>query len=127
MIARYLTHFWVWVETLSLSIKDSMCGFRVYPLNDVIGLLEHTQLGDRMDFDPEVLVRLSWRGLEIISIPTRVIYPKDGLSHFRLVEDNVLITRMHFRLVFGMTWRLPVLLLRKFLPGFKVTQQGRAR
>ena len=29
---RYLTHFWVWVETLSLAIGDSMCGFRLYPL-----------------------------------------------------------------------------------------------
>src|SRR5690606_17949432 len=29
---RWITHFWVWIETLSLAIKDSMCGFRVYPL-----------------------------------------------------------------------------------------------
>ncbi|MBQ0784139.1 MAG: glycosyltransferase family 2 protein, partial [Amphritea sp.] len=30
--ARYLTHVWVWINTLSLAIKDPMCGFRVYPL-----------------------------------------------------------------------------------------------
>src|SRR5690606_4268284 len=29
---RYITHFWVWIETLSLTVKDSMCGFRVYPV-----------------------------------------------------------------------------------------------
>ena len=30
---RFITHFWVYIETLSTNIKDSMCGFRVYPLN----------------------------------------------------------------------------------------------
>jgi glycosyltransferase involved in cell wall biosynthesis len=32
LYARYLTHVWVWINTLSLQIRDSMCGFRVYPL-----------------------------------------------------------------------------------------------
>ena len=32
LIARWLTHIWVWIETLSMRIADSMCGFRVYPL-----------------------------------------------------------------------------------------------
>ena len=36
LYGRYLTHFWVWIETLSLQIKDSMCGFRVYPLAETI-------------------------------------------------------------------------------------------
>ncbi|WP_227010687.1 glycosyltransferase family 2 protein [Pelagibius marinus] len=118
LIARYLTHVWVWVETLSFTIRDSMCGFRVYPLQSVANLLDGSRLGDRMDFDPEVLVRLSWNGIRIISLPTRVRYPEGGLSHFRLFEDNLLITRMHIKLVAGMLWRLPVLLSRKFLPGF---------
>ena len=29
---RYLTHVWVWINTLSLQIRDAMCGYRVYPL-----------------------------------------------------------------------------------------------
>ena len=32
LYARYLTHVWVWINSLSLQIPDSMCGFRVYPL-----------------------------------------------------------------------------------------------
>jgi glycosyltransferase involved in cell wall biosynthesis len=115
LVARYLTHIWVWIETLSFAIRDSMCGFRVYPLKRVMPLLEGAQLGSRMDFDPEILVRLVWRGTRVISVPTRVIYPEGGQSHFRLLEDNLLITRMHVRLVFGMLWRLPVLLSRKIL------------
>lgn len=106
LIARYLTHFWVWVETLSFDIKDSMCGFRVYPLEPVMQLAEAVRLGDRMDFDPEVLVRLHWRGVRIVPLPTKVVYPPDGRSHFRLWHDNCLISWMHTRLVFGMLWRL---------------------
>jgi glycosyltransferase involved in cell wall biosynthesis len=29
---RYITHVWVWINTLSLDIRDSMCGLLVYPL-----------------------------------------------------------------------------------------------
>ncbi|UNP87815.1 glycosyltransferase family 2 protein [Aeromonas encheleia] len=32
LYGRYVTHVWVWIETLSFAIEDSMCGFRVYPL-----------------------------------------------------------------------------------------------
>lgn len=116
-LARYLNHVWVWIETLSFEIKDSMCGFRVYPLNAVVPLSRRVRLGQRMNFDPEVLVRLYWEGVPIISHPTRVIYPKDGQSHFRLWQDNWLITRMHFRLFFGMIVRAPGLLLRRARAG----------
>lgn len=32
LYGRYLTHVWVWINTLSLQIHGAMCGFRVYPL-----------------------------------------------------------------------------------------------
>jgi glycosyltransferase involved in cell wall biosynthesis len=51
LYGRYITHFWVWVETLSFSIKDSMCGFRIYPVNKCCELIEKTPVGKRMDFD----------------------------------------------------------------------------
>lgn len=113
LYARYLTHLWIWINTISLDIKDSMCGFRVYPLLPLIALAQHKKLGKYMDFDPEVLVRLHWQGLDIINVPTHVTYPDDGLSHFRLVRDNLLISHMHARLFFGMLWRAPYLLARK--------------
>ena len=31
--ARYLTHIWVHINTLSFRIRDSMCGYRVYPVD----------------------------------------------------------------------------------------------
>jgi hypothetical protein len=90
-----------------------MCGFRVYPLAPVVQLFDDASLGRRMDFDPEVLVRLHWRGVEIVNVPTRVTYPQDGLSHFRLALDNWLISKMHARLFLGMLVRSPVLMWRK--------------
>ncbi|NQZ52407.1 MAG: glycosyltransferase family 2 protein [Moritella sp.] len=113
--ARYLTHVWVWIETLSFDIKDTMCGFRVYPLAETLGLLaKHGSLGHYMAFDTEIMVRLYWDGVETTFLPTKVNYPENGVSHFRLWEDNVAISWMHTRLVFGMLKRLPQLLLRKF-------------
>ncbi|MNM53679.1 hypothetical protein D3C81_647840 [compost metagenome] len=110
--ARYATHVWVWINTLSLQIRDSMCGFRVYPLAPMMALAGRRQLGLRMNFDTDVLVRLYWDGLQMANLPTRVGYPSDGVSHFQLWRDNVLISRMHARLFFGMLWRAPRLLAR---------------
>jgi glycosyltransferase involved in cell wall biosynthesis len=114
LYARYLTHIWVWINTLSLDIRDSMCGFRVYPLRPLLTLDKNQRLGRRMNFDTDVLVRLYWAGLPIVNQPTKVSYPLDGVSHFRLWLDNVLITRMHTTLFFGMLLRLPKLLARKW-------------
>ncbi len=103
--SRYLTHVWVWINTLSFAIPDAMCGFRVYPLERLMPLLECQSMGDRMDFDIEVLVRLHWQGVAMVWIPTRVRYDPAGISHFRPFEDNWCISRMHARLFFTMLQR----------------------
>ena len=112
-IGRYLTHVWIWIETLSLDISDSMCGFRIYPISAVIPLLDNRWLGRRMDFDPEILVRLHWKKTPLVRIPTRVIYPESGHSNFKLFSDNLLITTMHVRLVVGMLIRSPILIFNR--------------
>jgi len=112
--ARNITHFWVWIETLSFAIKDTMCGYRVYPLASTVALINTGKLGKRMDFDIEVMVKLYWRKVKCRFIATAVAYPEHGTSHFRALEDNVLITWLHTRLCFGMLLRLPILLARKF-------------
>jgi glycosyltransferase involved in cell wall biosynthesis len=114
LYGRYATHVWVWINTLSLEIRDSMCGFRVYPVAPVNALAARGALGQRMNFDIDILVRLYWDGLRVISQPTRVIYPDDGVSHFRVWRDNVQISWMHTRLFFGMLPRIPRLLARKW-------------
>lgn len=114
LYARYLTHVWVWINSLSLQIRDSMCGFRVYPLPATLALIDSVSLGRRMDFDPEILVRLAWRNQPMRWLPTRVHYPLDGLSHFRLWHDNALISKMHAKLFFGMLLRAPLILARRW-------------
>lgn len=108
--SRYITHFWVWVETLSFAIKDSMCGFRVYPVKACTELISQVNLGNRMDFDTEILVRLYWNNMAIEFVPTKVIYPENGISHFRPFKDNVGISWLHTRLFFGMLIRAPKLI-----------------
>lgn len=112
--ARYLTHIWVYINTLSLQITDAMCGYRVYPVETSVKLIQQHELEERMAFDVEILVRLSWQGIAMVSIPTRVGYPQDGISHFRGLEDNWRISLTHTRLFFGMLWRSPKLLFRHF-------------
>jgi glycosyltransferase involved in cell wall biosynthesis len=114
LYARYLTHVWVWINTLSFAIRDSMCGFRLYPLDPAMRLVAREKLGRRMNFDTDIIVRLYWDGVPVVNLPTRVSYPADGVSHFRGFLDNVLISRMHATLFFGMLLRLPVLLGRKW-------------
>ena len=114
LYARYLTHVWVWINTLSFAVRDSMCGFRVYPVAPVVALADRVALGRRMNFDIEILVRLYWDGLEVCNFPTRVGYPSDGVSHFKAWTDNLLITRMHTTLFFGMLLRFPALLARRW-------------
>lgn len=112
LYGRYLTHIWIWINTLSFAIKDSMCGFRVYPLDRTLKAIV-PGIGKRMDFDPEIAVRLVWGGTKVINLPTKVTYPTDGVSHFDVLWDNVRISGMHTRLFFGMLIRLPRLLWRK--------------
>ncbi|PKR53127.1 glycosyltransferase family 2 protein [Thalassospira marina] len=109
---RWITHFWVWVETLSLHIRDSMCGFRIYPIDASLLVWQREGVGAKMDFDTEIMVRLYWRGVDVVHIPVEVIYPEGNISNFRMWDDNVLITLMHIRLVLGMIARLPGFVLQ---------------
>lgn len=109
-IGRYITHFWVWVETCSFDIADSMCGYRLYPLDRVAAVLNGGPIGARMDFDTEIAVRMHWRGARIVNLPTQVIYPEGNVSNFAMLADNVRISLMHTRLVvqapFRLLWKL---------------------
>ncbi len=98
---RLLTQFWGSVETGGRANVDSLCGYRVYPVR---ASLAAAPRGDRMDFDPEILVRLVWSGVPVVLVPTRVRYlrPEEGgVSHFRMLQDNALISWMHTRLCVG--------------------------
>ena len=113
LYGRYITHAWVWIETLSLTIRDAMCGFRLYPLRESCRLIDEVALPARMDFDIAILVRLYWRNIAFRTLDTRVTYAADGLSHFDMVWDNARISLSHIKLVTGMLWRVPLLIGHK--------------
>ena len=107
---RRLSNLWANAETLWSGIGDSLFGFRVYPANDLLAVMEEGRWMRRFDFEPEAAVRLSWRGLPMINIATPVRYfraDEGGVSHFNYLRDNALLTGMHARLVVGaiIRWR----------------------
>jgi glycosyltransferase involved in cell wall biosynthesis len=113
LYGRQFTNLWIGIHTLSFSIADGMCGFRCYPLSAIDQLLRSVQIRLGMDFDIDIIVRLYWQGVDVININTEVKYPMDGVSHFKMLQDNMLISKTHAKLFFGMLWRLPQLLFRK--------------
>ena len=111
---RYLTHGFIWLDTLSTRLEDSMCGFRVYPLEPTLTLMQRVRIGARMDFDTDIMTRLYWAGTESLFLPTRVRYPEGGLSNFRMLRDNARMAWLHLRLFLGMLPRAPKLIYRNF-------------
>lgn len=112
---RKVSNFWANLETLWCGIGDSLFGFRVYPIEELQHIMIQTAYARRFDFDPEVAVRLAWRGLSIINIEIPVRYltvEEGGISQFRYLRDNTLLTWMHLRLLAGFGWRLPLLITR---------------
>lgn len=115
---RRVSNFWANVETLGAGIQDSLFGFRVYPAAPLVRIMRSHLWMRRFDFDVEIVVRLSWSGVEAINLPAKVRYfrPEEGgVSHFNYLRDNVLLTSMHARLFAGFILRLPWLLGRRAL------------
>ena len=113
---RKLSNAWANLETLWAGIGDSLFGFRVYPIAELLGVMEAGAWMRRFDFDPEAAVRLAWRGVRPINIDAPVRYltaAEGGVSHFDYLRDNVLLTWMHTRLVFGFAARLPRLVQQR--------------
>lgn len=112
---RRISNFWTNLETLGWGIDDSLFGMRLYPVKPLIEVFGETSFARRFDFDPEVAIRLAWRGVPVINLPTPVRYidaAEGGVSQFRYLRDNILLTWMHLRLLGGFFLRAPWLALR---------------
>jgi glycosyltransferase involved in cell wall biosynthesis len=113
---RKVSNGWANLETLWAGIGDSLFGFRVYPIEPLRQVMVGQRWMRRFDFDPEAVVRMCWRGVRPINLPSRVRYfrpDEGGVSHFNYLRDNLLLTWMHTRLFLGFMLRLPVLLARR--------------
>jgi glycosyltransferase involved in cell wall biosynthesis len=111
-IANWCTN----VETLWAGVHDTLFGFRVYPIAPLIEVMQRSRWMRRFDFDPEAVVRLTWRGVPLVNLPAPVRYfsaAEGGVSHFNYWRDNVLLTSMYLRLSVGFLVRLPWLGARR--------------
>ena len=109
---RKVALFWIRVVTLSSAMQDPLIGFRVYPVEKYCQIARHSIIDSRMGFDLDILAHFSWTGDQILFFPVKIFYPKDGISNFRAVRDNVRISFAYARLCVGMFLRFPVLLRR---------------
>jgi len=83
------------------AIDDSLFGFRVYPISPLIEAFASSTGMRRFDFDSEAAIRLSWQGVRSINVNTPVHYfrrDEGGVSHFKYLRDNLLLTAMYCRL-----------------------------
>jgi len=115
---RKLANGWIHIVTLSNEIVDALIGFRVYPVEKYIKVLNrHSIIDSRMGYDIDILVHMYWIGVPVVSEPVKVTYPVDGISNFRAVRDNVRISFTYARLCIGMVLRLPKLIILKIKRG----------
>ncbi|MGM9428352.1 glycosyltransferase family 2 protein [Hydrogenophaga sp. MI9] len=118
---RKVSNGWANLETLWMGVGDSLYGFRVYPIAPLAKIMRGNRFMRRFDFDPEAVVRLCWAGVRPVNIDAPVRYlsaEEGGVSHFKYLRDNTLLTWMHTRLFLGFVLRLPVLIWRRLVrPG----------
>lgn len=113
---RKVSNGWANLETLWMGVGDSLYGFRVYPIAPLANIMRANRFMRRFDFDPEAVVRLCWAGVRPVNIDAPVRYlsaEEGGVSHFKYLRDNTLLTWMHTRLFLGFVLRLPLLVWRR--------------
>ena len=110
---RRLSQGLVWLATLSREVRDPLCGFRCVPLAPTLALMDRIAMGDHMEFEPELAVRLVWEGVPVVNLDTRVHYYPDGISHFDVLWDDLRLAWLYARLTLGMLTRAPRLLARR--------------
>lgn len=106
------SNFWFWFET-GTWLNDTQCGYRLYPLHSLKDLTFYTS---KFEFEIEVIVRASWKGVEVKNVPIKVLYDKtERVSHFRPVADFIRISILNTCLVtIALFYIKPRDLFRKF-------------
>lgn len=112
---RKISNWFINLETMNAGIGDALFGFRVYPIEPLVGIMESHRWMRRFDFDTEAVVRLAWSGVSPVNLDAPVRYlnaAEGGVSHFHYGRDNFLLIGMHTRLVCEFFLKLPSLLWR---------------
>ena len=100
------SNFWFWVNT-GITLPDTQSGYRLYPVQS---LAKKTWFTRKYEFEIEVMVRASWSGMDVISVPVSVYYPKpeERITHFRPFKDFTRISILNTVLVLiSLLWIKP--------------------
>lgn len=91
-VGNRFSTFWFWVET-GVDLTDTQCGYRLYPVKAINSLNLYTT---RFELEIEVLVKASWKGVEVKNLPVKVLYdPTERVTHFRPFWDVARITLLN--------------------------------
>jgi glycosyltransferase involved in cell wall biosynthesis len=115
------SNFWFWFET-GLRLPDTQSGYRLYPIKSLKNFSFCTR---KYEFEIEVLVRVAWSGIEVVSVPVKVFYPEKEkrISHFRPFWDFFRISVLNTVLV---TITLLYIKPRDFFRSIKKKTSGRS-
>ncbi len=115
------SNFWFWVET-GLKLPDTQSGYRLYPIHRMNGMIFFTK---KFEFEIEVIVRSSWRGIPVTSVPVQVYYAEKEtrVSHFRPFKDFSRISILNTVLV---TMALLYIKPRDLFLGIKKKTSGKS-
>jgi len=112
-LANRLSSYWFKVAT-GLRLKDTQSGYRLYPIRALKGI---RLFSGRYEFELEVLVKATWKGIRMLEIPIDVYYPPEGerVTHFRPFLDFIRISLLNTLLVFlGLLYYRPKLIINKY-------------
>ena len=99
--ANRFSNFWFTVQT-GKRLPDTQTGFRIYPLCRMKKIKLFTS---RYEAELELLVRLAWKGINIVPVKINVFYPpqnervthfRPGFDFFRISLLNTVLTIMAF-------------------------------
>lgn len=100
------SNFWFWVNT-GITLPDTQSGYRCYPVKALVSKLYVTR---KYEFEIEVMVRASWNGIPVLSIPVSVYYPapEERITHFRPFKDFTRISILNtFLVLTALLWIKP--------------------
>ena len=109
-IGRRISNFFTHLCTHK-RLLDTQSGFRLYPVKPVSSLKIKS---NAFDFEVEVLVKSSWKGIQINEVFVSVHYdaPEARVTHFRVFRDNLIISKLWTKLIIMAFFTIPLYYLK---------------
>ncbi|MCD6035160.1 MAG: glycosyl transferase family 2 [Rickettsiales bacterium] len=95
LFANRMANFWIsWAS--GYRIKDSQCGFRLYPATLMRQIHLTAKPHEGFVFESEILIEAAKKGVRVVNIPIRALYKEviQRRSYYRPAWDTFMITLM---------------------------------